>query len=114
MDFDLDWTLDDARFVTKDAYEAVAKDPTNKRLIKVLTNQGKMYTTSLSVINDYCKPELAEYRQALASHAPKEKQEELLNNLYTVYQENMTKEPYRRIFRGISGFFGRIFGRDSE
>ena len=114
MDFDLDWTLDDARYVTKDAYEAVAQDPTNKRLVKILTNQGKMYTTSLSVLNEYCKPELIAYRKALASHASSKKQEALLDELYTAYQVNMSKEPYRRVFRGISGFFGWIFGRGSE
>ena len=114
MDFDLEWTLDDARYVTREAYEAVAKDPTNKKLVKTLTTQGKMYTMSLSVLNEYCKPELAEYRKALVAHASKAEQERLLDNLYKVYNLNMSKEPYRKVFQEISSFFRSIFGRTSD
>jgi hypothetical protein len=102
MDFDLDWTLDDARYVTKEAWESVVKDPDNKKLKNELAEAGTMYTNSLYVLNQFCKPELARYRQALVRHEPQAEQSRLLDELYTSYAVNMEKDPFRRFFR----FFG--------
>jgi hypothetical protein len=102
MDFGLDWTLDDARYVTGDAWRAVVQDPTNKQLSKKLADASRMYTNSLYVLNEHCLPELANYRRSLVEHKPKAAQEELLDTLYVAYCINMQKSPFRNFFH----FFG--------
>jgi hypothetical protein len=102
MFFDLEWTLDDARYVAKDAYDAFVRDPDNEELEEKLRQRGKMFTHSLHVLNELCKPEMANYRQSLVSHASQEVQDELLTKLYTSYSSQMGREPFRKFF----SFFG--------
>lgn len=107
MDFDINWTLEDARMVTKDEYEAVSKDPENKKKIRDLAIKGKMYTDSLRTINAYCRSELAQYRESVIYNSSS--QEELLDTLYQSYCENYTKTIIRQAFSSIGNFINFVF-----
>jgi hypothetical protein len=102
MLFDLEWTLGEARYVTKDAYDAFVSDPDDEKLEENLRQRGNMFTHSIRVLNEFCKPEMANYRQSLVSHAPQEVQDELLSKLYGAYWSQMDREPFRKFF----AFFG--------
>ena len=108
MDFDLLWTLEDARYITQDAWDMVADDPDNAELQKILWKQGEMYTKSLKVINGHCKKELTQYRMTLVTHSSNEMQEQALNALYSTYKTNMATNVYRRVCQSISGFFKKL------
>jgi hypothetical protein len=99
MDFGLDWTLDDARYVAGDAWKAAAKDPGNKKFKRKLNEVGCMYTQSLFVLNQECGAELANYRRSLVEHMPKAAQDEALDALYSAHTVNMEKAPFRALFR---------------
>lgn len=107
MDFDINWTLEDARMVTKDEYNAVLHDPNDKSKIRDLEIKGKMYTDSLRTINNYCRPELAQYREAIIHHSSS--QEELLDTLYQRYYENYSKTIICEAFSSIKNFFKFVF-----
>jgi TPP-dependent pyruvate/acetoin dehydrogenase alpha subunit len=102
MFFDLDWTLDDARYVTSETYDACAADPANKKAEKALRKQGEMFSASIRALNEGCQKEMAKYRQAVVSRASKEDQEKLFDELYAAYQDRMSRLPFQRFF----AFFG--------
>lgn len=108
MEFDLVWTLEDAKYITQDTYDMLTEDPDNPELQKILWKQGEMFTKSLNVINEHCKNQLIQYRMTLASHSSEENQEKALDELYATYKTNMTKKPYGRVFQSIVGFFKKV------
>jgi len=85
MDFDLLWTLDDARYVTAYEYFEYLKDLKNEKKRKDLEKAGRDYTKSLEVINSKCKDELKSYRSCLINKTPETDQKIKLNALYTKY-----------------------------
>lgn len=107
MDFDINWTLEDARMVTKDEYNAVLDDPNNKSKIRNLATKGKMYTDSLRTINTFCRSELAQYRESIVHHSSS--QDELLDELYDAYCENYSKTIISEAFSSIKNFINFIF-----
>ena len=109
MDFDIDWNLDDARRVTKEAHTAVVEDPTNKKKIKTLTKEGIMFTTSLRVLNEDCMEQVSAYRNALKSHKSQKEQEQILDELYESYQENMSKRVISNAFSSPPNLLRLIF-----
>jgi hypothetical protein len=48
----------EAHYVMKDA---IVRDPDNKELEEKLRQRGKMFTNSLHVLNELCKPKMADY-----------------------------------------------------
>jgi hypothetical protein len=109
MDFELEWTLDDARYVAGEAYEALSRNAEDKEALKRTLERGKLLTDSLEVLNLRCLPELAMYRASLVLHRPKTEQEEVLSDLYSSYKSEMSKQPFRRILTDPRGFLSALF-----
>ena len=108
-DFDVNWTLEDARMFSKKEIEALKKEPTSNKRKEDLREKGKMYTSSLRALNEFCRPEVALYRYSLISHSSKEVQNELLDNLYEKYSESVNKSIITNALSSVKNFFDFVF-----
>ena len=90
-DFDIEWCLQGARYVTKEEYDMVTKNPHDQNAIQKLAEHNISYGHSCDVLNTYCKEELARYRESIVTKQPKEKQDVLLNTLYNKYTKEFKK-----------------------
>lgn len=99
MDFDLEWTLPDAQYVCRKEVLAVTRDENDLKTREELTKKGLMFSKSLTVINEKCRPELTKYRNSLKDYMSEKEKNDALDALYSKYKKEMEK-----------GFFSRLFG----
>ena len=92
-DFELEWSLNGARYVTKEEYDRVVKNPNDQEAIQKLADHNIFYGHSCDVLNKYCMDEMAEYRKAIVERAPEEKQNDLLKKLFSKYSNEIKKHP---------------------
>jgi hypothetical protein len=109
MDFPIEWTLDDARFVAGDAFKALQSNSEDRESLKRVFERGTMFTDSLRVLNSECIPELTAYRESIVFRRSKKAQEEELASLYEAYCRGMSKEPFRKILTDFRGFLKALF-----
>ena len=92
MDFDLNWNLFDARYVTDTEYNSFILNPNDNNNKKLLENSGKSYTKSLNILNSFCKKELIDYRTSLTQRKFNESDQKFfLNELYQKYLNEFKK-----------------------
>ena len=93
FDFDLEWCLAGARYVTQDEYKEVVANPDNYEAAKKLADHNIFYGYSCEVLNKYCMKELAEYRESIVKRKETEEQNELREKLYTKYTKEIESHP---------------------
>ena len=92
-DFELEWCLSGARYVTKEEYEDVVKNPNSQEAIQKLAEHNIFYGHSCDVLNKYCMDEMANYRKAIVERDSEETQNDLLKKLYSKYSQEIKKHP---------------------
>ncbi|EAY03794.1 hypothetical protein TVAG_454330 [Trichomonas vaginalis G3] len=85
FEFDLEWCLTGAKYLTPNESARVNANPTDGKAIDALILANKSYIHSINVLNDYCKPQMAEYRKSVVKHEDSEIQSQALDKLYSKY-----------------------------
>lgn len=85
FEFDLEWCLMGAKYLTPNESAKVNTNPNDAKAVDALVFANKSYIHSLEVLNKYCKPQLALYRQSVVKREDEEIQGRKLDLLYSKY-----------------------------